>query len=67
MKTYFCTKTVDAKKMLRSEAQKLGLIRDVSQNEEEGYFVRYVDGYESWSPKQAFEDGYSDTAENNEG
>lgn len=23
------------------------------------YFVRYVDGYESWSPASAFEDGYT--------
>jgi len=24
-----------------------------------GYYVRYPDGYESWSPAEAFEDGYS--------
>ncbi len=24
---------------------------------QEGYGVRYADGYESWSPKQAFEEG----------
>lgn len=24
-----------------------------------GYYVRYEDGYESWSPAKAFEDGYS--------
>lgn len=24
-----------------------------------GYYVVYADGYESWSPTQAFEDGYS--------
>mgnify|MGYP000046420677 CR=1 FL=1 len=23
-----------------------------------GYYVRYPDGYESWSPKEAFEGGY---------
>jgi len=23
-----------------------------------GYFVRYPDGYESWSPSKAFEEGY---------
>lgn len=23
-----------------------------------GYFVRYADGYESWSPAEAFEEGY---------
>lgn len=25
-----------------------------------GYFVRYADGYTSWSPAQAFEEGYSE-------
>lgn len=24
-----------------------------------GYYVKYVDGYESWSPAEAFEDGYT--------
>ena len=24
-----------------------------------GYYVRYPDGYESWSPAAAFEDGYT--------
>ena len=24
-----------------------------------GYYVKYADGYESWSPTKAFEDGYS--------
>ena len=24
-----------------------------------GYWVRYQDGYESWSPAQAFEEGYT--------
>ena len=24
-----------------------------------GYFVRYKDGYESWSPAEAFEGGYT--------
>lgn len=25
-----------------------------------GYFVRYADGYESWSPAEAFENGYTE-------
>ena len=29
-----------------------------SESGREGYFVRYADGYESWSPKEAFEDAY---------
>lgn len=24
-----------------------------------GYYVKYEDGYESWSPSEAFEDGYT--------
>lgn len=24
-----------------------------------GYYVRYSDGYDSWSPAQAFEEGYT--------
>ncbi len=24
-----------------------------------GYYVRYADGYESWSPAKAFEEGYT--------
>jgi hypothetical protein len=24
-----------------------------------GYYVRYEDGFESWSPKEAFESGYT--------
>jgi hypothetical protein len=29
-----------------------------SESGREGYRVRYADGYESWSPKEAFEDAY---------
>lgn len=28
-----------------------------------GYFVRYADGYESWSPAEAFESGYKEIGE----
>ena len=34
--------------MIRARAAKPG-----------GYYVRYPDGYESWSPAEAFEDGYT--------
>lgn len=27
-----------------------------------GYYVRYSDGYDSWSPAQAFEEGYTEHA-----
>ena len=29
-----------------------------SESGHEGYRVRYADGYESWSPQEAFEDAY---------
>ena len=29
----------------------------------DGYYVRYPDGYESWSPATAFEEGYTKEAE----
>lgn len=31
---------------------------DEHDPEEEGYHVRYKDGYESWSPKNVFEEAY---------
>jgi len=27
-----------------------------------GYYVRYEDGYESWSPAETFESGYSEVS-----
>lgn len=32
-----------------------------------GYFVRYADGYTSWSPAEAFEEGYSEVEAEAEG
>jgi hypothetical protein len=31
----------------------------------EGYFVRYADGYTSWSPAKSFEDGYTELKDEN--
>lgn len=45
MKQYIGTKIIHAKPADRSES-------------EPGYYVRYADGYESWSPKLAFEEAY---------
>ena len=44
MKTYVGTKMIEAEPEARSGA--------------DGYAVQYPDGYQSWSPKQAFEDAY---------
>lgn len=32
---------------------------DKHEPQEGGYYVRYPDGYESWSPAEAFEEGYT--------
>ena len=31
----------------------------MAKHEAGGYYVRYPDGYESWSPAEAFEEGYT--------
>ena len=46
MKRYIGTKIIHAVPEKHSESGR------------EGYRVRYADGYESWSPKEAFEDAY---------
>jgi len=59
METYVSHKEVQVEPMLRSTAQELGLCRDFSAIDEDGYKVIYADGYTSWSPKEPFEDGYT--------
>jgi len=53
-------KTVNAVPMPYHEAGQAGLVRDYSAEEKQvnGYKVVYEDGYESWSPAEAFEKGY---------
>lgn len=63
MKHYIGTKQVEAKPMFKGEAYEKGLLKaGVVPSEEEssimGYHVRYKDGYESWSPKDVFEEAY---------
>lgn len=70
MKKYIGTKQVEAMPMTLGEfINKTG--RNPYQNDgkmhgnnEPGYFVRYKDGYESWSPKEVFDEAYklADTA-----
>ena len=55
---YKCIKEVQAKPMDRLTAEGLGLVRDVTGVNEDGYFVKYNEDYSSWTPKQPFEDGY---------
>jgi hypothetical protein len=40
-------------------ASAMALKEDPNGHPSGGYYVRYADGYESWSPPKAFEEGYS--------
>lgn len=60
MKNYVGTKFISAKEMTRGEYNEY---RGASMPKDEcyydeGYLVKYSDGYESWSPKKQFEDAY---------
>jgi len=52
MEKYIGTKIVSA------EPQTIKFIDGVEHAEEHGYKVVYKDGYESWSPKEVFEEAY---------
>lgn len=60
MKMYIGTKTIEAMPMTR-KAYNNYRGWDVPRDEnpsDEGYLVKYEDGYESWSPKEVFEKAY---------
>ena len=61
MKKYIGTKQVEAEPMTMGEAYEKGLLRGKPDEEyatHMGYHVKYQDGYESWSPKETFENAY---------
>lgn len=61
MKKYLGTKLVTAKPMTRVDAEALlGKSINPAKQEysDEGYLVRYEDGYQSWSPKEVFDKAY---------
>lgn len=62
MKSYIGTKMIEAKPMDRGEYNKYRgwQIPEGENPADEGYLVRYQDGYESWSPKKQFEEAYRD-------
>lgn len=62
MKKYVGTKMLEAKPMNRGDYNKYrGWPIPLNENPvDEGYLVRYQDGYESWSPKEVFEESYSE-------
>ena len=59
---YLGIKEVHAIELSKEEACKRNLLRlDVCDNneiEEDGYFIVYENGYESWAPKSVFEKAY---------
>ena len=60
MKTYVGVKQIQAKEMNRGDYNKYrGWTIPADENPaDEGYLVKYSDGYESWSPKKQFEEAY---------
>lgn len=62
MKKYVGIKMLEAKPMNRGDYNKYrGWPIPLDENPaDEGYLVKYQDNYESWSPKQIFEESYRD-------
>ena len=60
MKTYIGTKIIEAKPMTRGDYNTFRgwKIPEDENPEDRGYFVKYPDGYISWSPKEVFEEAY---------
>ena len=60
MKTYIRTKIIEAKPMTRGDYNifRGWQIPENENQEDEGYLVKYPDGYISWSPKEVFEEAY---------
>ena len=63
MKKYIGTKQVEAEPMTMGEAYKRNLLQtgrvpNNSEKDNPGFYVRYQDGYESWSPAETFNKAY---------
>lgn len=60
MKEYVGIKRIEAEPMTRGEYNEYrGWVIPENENpKDEGYLVKYPDGYESWSPKNVFEEAY---------
>ena len=59
MKKYIGTKQIEAEPMTMGEAYKrnllqVGRVPNDSEKDNPGFYVRYQDGYESWSPAETF-------------
>ena len=60
LKSYIGVKEIDARQMNLGDYNRYRgwQILEDEDPEKEGYLVVYPDGYESWSPKQQFDDAY---------
>lgn len=63
MKKYIGTKEIQAEPMTMGEAYRRGLLHagrvpNESEKSKAGYYVKYDNGYESWSPADVFEKAY---------
>lgn len=66
MKKYIGTKQIEAEPMTLGEAYSKGLVKsEIEENESYklGYHTRTEYGYESWSPKELFEESYREVKE----
>ena len=64
MQKYIGTKIIEAVPAIRKGGKLYELDQPIPRSmepEEQGYKVRYPDGYESWSPKDVFEEAYRPT------
>ena len=64
MKQYIGTKIIEAAPAIRKGGKVYDLTWPIPKSmepDEPGYRVRYPDGYESWSPKDVFEETYRPT------
>jgi len=65
MRRYIGTKIIEAVPAIRKGGkvyEKDWSIPRSMEPEEDGYKVRYPDGYESWSPKDVFEEAYREAS-----
>lgn len=69
MEKYIGTKQIEAEPMTRGDYNKYrGWTIPADENpDDEGYLVKYSDGYISWSPKKQFEEVYKMSGEMNFG
>ena len=72
MKKYLGVKLIEARVLSKElfsyykDSGSLPIVEDgiqLTEDDEPGYLVKYEDGYESWSPKDVFEEAYREIKE----